>query len=262
MERAVIMMRRPVRWLLCLLFMLSLAACLKAELPRYGVDRNAAYIVRPGDTLYAIGKHYGVDYRQLARRNYIRAPYTVYVGQHLSIWSTAPKSAYMPLPKPRKKVAQVKRKSPHSTRSVKTRKRTATKKTFSAAGSKPFVRLRWPVKGEVSSRFGRRGLRMHDGIDIKAPEGTPVHAAAAGEVVYADRRLAGYGNLIIVRHKPAQFTAYAHNQRNLVRKGEKVVAGDVIARVGKTGRATGPNLHFEIRRGSTPVDPLAYLPKR
>lgn len=101
---------------------------------------------------------------------------------------------------------------------------------------------------------------MHDGIDIAAPEGTPIHAAAAGEVVYADSRLAGYGKLIILRHRYNQFTAYAHNQRNLVHKGDRVKAGQVIARVGKTGRATAPHLHFEIRRGSTPVDPFSYLP--
>jgi len=74
--------------------------------------------------------------------------------------------------------------------------------------------------------------------------------------------LSGYGKLVIVRHSGNVFTAYAHNQRNLVRKGDRVRSGDVIARVGSSGRATGPHLHFEVRRGSTPVDPLAYLPKR
>jgi lipoprotein NlpD len=103
---------------------------------------------------------------------------------------------------------------------------------------------------------------MHDGIDIGAKEGTPVYAAAAGEVVYSDQRLSGYGKLIIVRHSQDMFTAYAHNQRNLVRKGDRVKKGDVIARVGKTGRASGSHLHFEVRRGSTPVDPLAYLPRK
>jgi lipoprotein NlpD len=103
---------------------------------------------------------------------------------------------------------------------------------------------------------------MHDGIDIGAKEGTPIRAAAAGEVVYSDQRLSGYGKLIIIRHSSDMFTAYAHNQRNLVRKGGRVKAGAVIARVGRTGRASGPHLHFEVRRGSTPVDPLAYLPRR
>lgn len=101
---------------------------------------------------------------------------------------------------------------------------------------------------------------MHDGIDIGAKTGTAVHAAASGEVVYSDHRLSGYGRMIIIRHSPDLFTAYAHNQRNLVRKGNRVKAGEVIARVGSSGRASGPHLHFEVRRGETPVDPLAYLP--
>jgi len=103
---------------------------------------------------------------------------------------------------------------------------------------------------------------MHDGIDIGAARGTPVVAAASGKVVYADHRLSGYGKLVIIRHSGNVFTAYAHNQRNLVRKGDRVRAGSVIARVGSSGRATGAHLHFEVRRGSTPVDPLAYLPRR
>jgi len=103
---------------------------------------------------------------------------------------------------------------------------------------------------------------MHDGIDIAVPRGTPVHAAASGEVVYSDQRLSGYGKLVIIRHSGNFFTAYAHNQRNLVRRGDHVRAGDIIARAGSSGRASGPHVHFEIRRGSTPVDPLAYLPRR
>ena len=245
-----------------LLLVMGLTGCLKAELPRYGVDRNAVYTVRSGDSLYTIGKRYGVDHNRLARRNRIKAPYTIYVGQQLSIWSTAPKSAYIPIPKARKKPVRSKRKITRSTRTAKAKKTAAKKKTSSAVGSQSFVRLRWPVKGKVTTRFGRSGQRMNDGIDIAAAEGTPVYAAAAGEIVYSDRRLPGYGKLIIIRHKRNQFTAYAHNQRNLVKKGDQVVAGDLVARVGKTGRTSGPHLHFEVRRGSTPVDPLAYLPKR
>ncbi len=103
---------------------------------------------------------------------------------------------------------------------------------------------------------------MHDGIDISASEGTAIHAAANGEVVYADQRLSGYGRMVIIRHANNMFTAYAHNQRNLVKKGQRVKQGAVIARVGHSGRATGPHLHFEVRRGTTAVDPLAYLPAR
>jgi len=141
-------------------------------------------------------------------------------------------------------------------------KKSAKKVARHVPGKSGAVSLHWPLDGKVSSRFGRRHGRAHDGIDISAKEGTPVRAAAAGKVVYADNRLSGYGNLIIVRHSSDMFTAYAHNQRNLVGKGAQVKRGDIIARVGHTGRASGSHLHFEVRRGPTPVDPQAYLPRR
>ena len=144
------------------------------------------------------------------------------------------------------------------------RKKSTPKKSSSKAKASSYGKgkLLWPVKGKVTSRFGRRGSRMHDGIDIAGKSGTPVRAAASGEVVYSDSRLSGYGKLVIVRHGRNLFTAYAHNKRNLVKKGARVKAGETIAMVGSTGRASGPHLHFEVRQGSTPVDPLAYLPRR
>ncbi len=253
---------RRCHFLLCLLFAPALSGCLKVDLPHYNVGRDATYIVRPGDTLYAIGNRYDVDYRLLARRNRIRAPYTVFVGQQLFLWRIAPKPTYIPIPKSVKKLSRGIPAPSKSARYSKKRAGGIAGKGFPAAGRKSFMQLQWPVQGKITSRFGHRGRRTHDGIDIAAPEGTPIHAAAAGEVVYADQRLAGYGKLIIIRHRHSQFTAYAHNQRNLVRKGARVVAGDVIARVGKTGNTSTPHLHFEIRRGSTPVDPLSYLPRR
>ncbi len=234
------------------LLLLALTACVKVQLPGHVAGRPGVHVVRPGETLYAIGRRYGVGFRLLARRNHIRPPYTIYVGQRLYLWRVAPAPAYLPIPRTRRKPERTHLKHRKAARHGKTGPR--------AAGRASFVRLQWPVKGRISSRFGHRGRRMHDGIDITAPAGTPVRAAAAGEVVYADSRLAGYGKLIILRHRHNQFTAYAHNQRNLVHKGEHVKAGQVIARVGSTGRATAPHLHFEIRRGPTPVDPLAYLP--
>jgi len=248
---------RPAPRLAPVLLLLVLAACVKVQLPGHGAGRPGVHIVRPGETLYAIGRRHGVDFRLLARRNHIRPPYTIYVGQRLYLWRSAPVPAYLPIPRARKQPARAQR--AHRIRK-KAARRDRVRRPARAAGRSSFVRLQWPVKGRISSRFGHRGRRMHDGIDIAAPAGTPVRAAAAGRVVYADSRLAGYGKLIILRHRHNQFTAYAHNQRNLVRKGEHVKAGQVIARVGSTGRATAPHLHFEIRRGSTPVDPLAYLP--
>jgi len=234
--------------------LLLLAGCFKTVIPYTPLPgAHETYQVRHGDTLGKIGKRYGLDYRVLAKRNHIRPPYTIYVGQHLYLRRDAPRSSYLPVPKERiVKHASAGRK--------KAGKKATAKKRY--VGKSGRVSLRWPVSGKVTSRFGRRHGRPHDGIDIGAREGTPVRAAAAGQVVYADNRLSGYGNLIIVRHSRDMFTAYAHSQRNLVRKGQSVKQGDIIARVGHTGRASGPHLHFEVRRGPTPVDPLAYLPRR
>jgi murein DD-endopeptidase MepM/ murein hydrolase activator NlpD len=208
----------------------------------------AVYNVRPGDTLYSIAKRFGIDYRLLARRNRIRYPYTIYVGQELSLTRMAPPSERIPTP-PEREVGRAPVQPRHVDISPPDR-------------GYARMRLMWPVKGTITSGFGNQGHRMHDGIDIAAPRGTPVRAAAAGEVVYSDNRLAGYGRLIIIRHAGDLFTAYAHNERNLVSRGDKVKQGEIIARVGETGRATGPHLHFEVRRGPTPVDPLAYLPRQ
>jgi len=214
------------------------------------VDRKATYTVRSGDTLYSIGKRFDLDYRLLARRNRIPYPYTIYVGQHLQLWRRAPSSTPMPISLANESAATSRKKAESTSDGGTTQ--------VWKPGS---VRLTWPLRGTVTRGFGVRGQRMHDGIDIAALKGASVHAAAAGEVAYADQRLSGYGKLIILRHSADMFTAYAHNQANLVKKGDQVKAGDVIARVGSTGKATKPHLHFEVRRGSTPVDPRAYLPK-
>jgi len=236
--------------------LLVLSGCFKTVVPF--VPQHAAYAsyqVRSGDTLGNIAKRHHLDFKVLARRNHLRSPFTIYVGQRLSLWRDAPKSTYLPMPKLRKKV----RVKPH--KKTKKQKRKVVRKA-SRVQYKGKVSLHWPLRGRVTSKFGMRHGRPHDGIDIGAKEGTAVHAAAAGEVVYADHRLTGYGNLIIVRHSHDMFTAYAHNQRNLVHKGQRVKRGDVIARVGHTGRASGPHLHFEVRRGPTPVNPIVYLPRR
>ncbi len=118
----------------------------------------------------------------------------------------------------------------------------------------------WPADGRVISKFGTTadGLR-NDGINIGAPAGAPVRAAREGVVAYAGNQLKGFGNLILLRHDNGFITAYAHNQSLLVAKGDKVKRGQVIARIGSTGNVAKPQLHFEIRKGESPVDPMAYL---
>lgn len=120
----------------------------------------------------------------------------------------------------------------------------------------------WPAKGTLTSGYGWRWGRMHKGIDIAAPIGTPIMAAATGEVVFAGWNSGGYGNLIKLQHSDGSVTFYAHNNRVLVHKGQKVRQGQLIAEMGSTGRSTGPHLHFEIRpNGTTAINPIARLPK-
>jgi len=259
-------MRHILTRLLCLVLLTGLAGCFSTSAPRHSPsihkhsNKTLIRYVRANDTLYSIGKKFGVDYRLIAKRNHIRYPYRIYIGQRLYINRQAPRNRDFAAEKIRRLSHSRPRtngKHKHSSRKKSTTHASAHKSR--ARGYKG--RLRWPVKGIVTSKFGRRGSRMHDGIDIGAKEGAPVHAAASGEVVYADSRLSGYGKLVIIRHGKNLFTAYGHNQRMLVRKGAHVRTGDIIARVGHTGRATGPHLHFEVRQGSTPVNPLAYLPR-
>lgn len=137
-----------------------------------------------------------------------------------------------------------------------------------ASGFRPFkVRVyggmwRWPLKaGVVSSEYGKRWGKRHDGIDIAADEGDLVYAAAPGEVIYSGNGLRGYGNVVILRHDEKTTSLYAHNSALRVRKGDKVAGGDLIATVGSTGRSTGPHVHFEMRRENKALNPRKVLPK-
>jgi murein DD-endopeptidase MepM/ murein hydrolase activator NlpD len=116
----------------------------------------------------------------------------------------------------------------------------------------------WPTSGSVTSYFGMRWGRMHEGIDIAAPYGTPIRAAAAG-IVLVSGWMGGYGNLVVIDHGGGLATAYAHNTSNAVGVGQSVAQGQVIAYVGSTGHSTGPHVHFEVRVNGAAVDPLGYL---
>jgi murein DD-endopeptidase MepM/ murein hydrolase activator NlpD len=122
-------------------------------------------------------------------------------------------------------------------------------------------RFAWPVPQfyKVSSHFGKRGRKHHDGIDIPAPSGTPIVSVDGGVVVYSDNGIRGYGNMIVVAHRDDIFTVYAHNRKNKVDKGDRVEKGQLIAEVGNTGRSTGPHLHFEIRLKNKVRNPAQFL---
>jgi murein DD-endopeptidase MepM/ murein hydrolase activator NlpD len=128
-------------------------------------------------------------------------------------------------------------------------------------GERASRQFQWPVsQGVVSSGFGIRNGAMHDGVDIAAPAGTPVYAADSGVVIFSGT-LHGYGNTVIIRHDDDYATVYGHNERNLVSEGNRVARGQQIGEIGRSGRTTGANLHFEVRRGNVAKDPLAYLPE-
>jgi murein DD-endopeptidase MepM/ murein hydrolase activator NlpD len=202
--------------------------------------RGAYHRVKPGETLSLIGQAYGVSHREIAQANDVRDPSRIYPGQRLLI-PGAKRAIDRPL-------------AAHGGSRV----RRSNSRTRPADAPD----LRWPLeRGPVTSVFGPRGSRFHDGIDIGAPVGSPVRAAAAGKVAY-EGVLSGYGKVIIVRHDSRYSTVYAHNHRHYVALGQRVRRGERIAAVGRTGRVTGPNLHFEIRHESRARDPMIFLPPR
>jgi murein DD-endopeptidase MepM/ murein hydrolase activator NlpD len=132
----------------------------------------------------------------------------------------------------------------------------------SAVGKKSESGFVWPVsEGSISSFFGKRKRDFHDGIDIRVNYGSPIFAAKNGEIIYSSHKIKGYGNMIVIKHDDGMATVYAHNRKNLVKRGDHVTQGQIVGFVGATGKATGPHLHFEVRKGELPQDPLLYLPE-
>lgn len=221
--------RRPraARRLATLVALLLALACVSPSAPR---APSAVHVVQRGENLYRIALHYGVSVEALMRENGIRDPRALDVGSRLAIPGTRRAAPREPL---------------------------ARELDADAAR----LALGWPVHGIVTSGFGVRSGRPHEGIDISTRDGAPIWAAAAGVVIFSGR-LGGYGNIVVVRHDARYSTAYAHNKRNRVEKGAHVERGQHIADVGKTGnaRARNPIVHFEVRYGETPRDPLRYLP--
>jgi len=196
------------------------------------------HVVKGGENLFRIGKAYDVPYKELARINGIADPHKIRVGQKIFV-----PGATRPLPVEIITPLEAKVERPGI---AEPREK----------GQEGFI---WPVAGTVTSPFGPRSETFHDGIDISAPEESPIRAIERGEVIYSDQ-LRGYGNLIIIRHPGGFASVYAHNKRNLVREGQRVAQGEVIGEVGSTGRVTSPHLHLEIRKDNVARDPLYYLP--
>jgi murein DD-endopeptidase MepM/ murein hydrolase activator NlpD len=134
----------------------------------------------------------------------------------------------------------------------------ASVKSSEATGALPT--FRWPVRGKVITSYGAKtNGKSNDGINLAVPEGTPVKAAEDGVVAYSGNELKGYGNLVLVRHSNGYVTAYAHASELMVKRGDTIKRGQIIAKSGQSGEVGSPQLHFEIRKGSSPVDPLQFL---
>lgn len=164
-----------------------------------------------------------------------------------------PKVAALTQPEPVKTVAPVPA-APAPAAQPEAAKTPAPEPEATASVSGDF---RWPARGRVIAGFGANG--GNEGINIAVPEGTPVKAAEAGTVTYAGSEVKGYGNLVLIKHENGYVSAYAHNGSLSVKRGEQVKRGQVIATSGQSGNVTSPQLHFEIRKGAQPVDPLKYL---
>ncbi|TKJ34944.1 hypothetical protein CEE39_01900 [bacterium (candidate division B38) B3_B38] len=210
-----------------LLLALSIAiySCAHPARPRGPQAAGVYHIVTRGLTLWRIARAYGVELERLAEVNGIEDPTLIKTGQRLFI--------------------------PGATRVLKI---------------EPYrppitltARFIWPVKGRVTSSYGYRKGESHTGIDIGAPRGEKVVAARDGVVIYSGKGFSGYGNMIMIEHEDHTVTLYAHNTSNLVKANQRVKQGEPIANVGSSGRASGAHLHFEIRVGNNPVNPLLYL---
>jgi murein DD-endopeptidase MepM/ murein hydrolase activator NlpD len=245
----------------------SVAVPVAAAAPRAD---ESIHTVAPGESLMGISRHYGIALNTLARANKIQ-PYTkVSIGDRLTI-PGGHRVAALQEPAPHvaapRTIAPVEHKAaprePAQTARMVTPEPAATEsvpKSTEAVGGLPS--FRWPVKGRVIAAFGSKNNgASNDGINLAVPEGTPVKAADDGVVAYAGNELKGYGNLVLVRHANGYVSAYANASELMVKRGDAVKRGQVIAHAGQTGNVTSPQLHFEIRKGSTPVDPMQFLDK-
>ncbi len=262
--------------------------------PKAGV-----HVVAPGETLHSIARLYGKSVMMIAKANNISPATMVKIGDRIAIpggatavrtpppakpatpapvaaqtasaataappsRAAAPVRAAGPAPVPVQPAPMLATaESPHSARlaapaAPPSQGAAPAPKTTETVGSLPA--FRWPVRGRIIAAFGPKpnGLQ-NDGINLAVPEGTPIKAAEDGVVAYAGDELKGYGNLVLVRHSNGFVTAYAHASELLVKRGDTVKRGQIIARSGQTGNVTAPQLHFEIRKGATPVDPAQYL---
>src|SRR6202171_1568914 len=234
----------------------------------------AVHVVNRGDTLLSIARRSHVPVAQLAKANGLDASAKLKLGQKVTVPGSKTAAA-APLAQPAAvaagsvapatKLAALTGVPPQSARlaqaTTKVEEAPAAEtpaKANEAPGALPT--FRWPVRGKVITSYGAKtNGKSNDGINLAVPEGTPVKAAEDGVVAYSGNELKGYGNLVLVRHSNGYVTAYAHASELLVKRGETIKRGQIIAKSGQSGEVGSPQLHFEIRKGSSPVDPLQFL---
>ena len=225
------------------------------------------YRVKPGDTLTSIAWGAGLDYRVLAAWNGIRNPNKINTGQILRMQpplrkrTTTTAAAKPPAARPKHPQQVAKASGEGSAGRLRTAKpRTSGSRSEPASSPGATLRWRWPTQGRVSQTFSGKD-RSRKGIKIRGVLGQPIRAAEAGKIVYSGSGLIGYGKLIIVKHNKNYLSAYGHNRKILVKEGDQVARGQAVGEMGRPPDGA-PLLHFEIRRGGTPVDPMGLLPRR
>jgi murein DD-endopeptidase MepM/ murein hydrolase activator NlpD len=226
--------------------------------------------LKAGESLYSIARQHGVTLAELQRVNGITEPTRVRAGTVLSVPGTAAASVE-PAPAAPPRAAQGTPGTAAQPRMLNSsgEKRTASLTDRSNDATAPAAEpssttglFRWPARGRVIASFGKRPDGTHnDGVNIAVPQGTDIHAAENGRVAYAGNELKGYGNLVLIRHDNGWVSAYAHADQVLVKRDDVVRRGQVIAKAGKTGTVDQPQLHFELRQGAKPVDPMPHLEK-
>lgn len=210
------------------------------------------HLVQPGDTLYSISRAYGVEVSALVRLNHLSAPYGIRTGEALQLPPTIERPEVTVAASPGAGSAGIAPPKPAGEAALEVPPAAA------ASAGKPFI---WPLRGRIIGDYGVGPNGTHnDGINIAARLGEPVRAADSGVVAYAGNELRGYGNLVLIKHPGGYMTAYAHNAKILVRRGEAVKRGQEIATAGETGGVGTPQLHFEIRRGTRALNPIDLLP--
>jgi len=240
--------------------------------------------VASGDTLFSLGRKYGVSPYAIADANGLKHSATLQLGQSLKIpaggtGKIVAKQAAPTLAEPADETVASGTETPGGQDSAQPAKKPAVaeqvpapdnagqqeQQQASAETPQPAApadssAMRWPVRGKIISGFGAKpnGLK-NEGINIAVPEGTSVRAAEGGVVAYAGNELKGYGNLVLIRHEGGWVTAYAHAKELFVKRGDTVKRGDVIAKAGQTGSVSSPQLHFEVRKGAVAMDPLKFL---